>query len=72
MAERKIRQCPHCKGKTGFKITVWLGGHEEYKVNFKGKTISQEREGTDTIEKFATCLDCGKNISTNKLDITRV
>jgi len=72
MAERKIRQCPHCKGRTGFRILVFLGGHEEVTMNFYGKTIQQDREGTDTVERYASCVDCGKTISADKLDLRSV
>lgn len=54
---RKLRQCPHCKGKSGFEITTWLGGYEEKKVSFKGKVLDCERNGSDTTDNHASCLD---------------
>jgi len=70
--KRKVRQCPHCKGKTGFSITTFLGGTEEKNVTFKGKIITHERNGADDVERFASCLDCGKNISADVLDLKNV
>ena len=71
MAIRKHRKCPCCGGNKGFNITVFLGGHIDIDVNFKGKVLKWERSGTDTFEHFAVCLDCGKSIKTDRLDISR-
>lgn len=69
---RKYRRCPHCKGKTGFLVTVYLGGYEESKVTFNGKIIDQKRSGTDDIENRVECLDCGKFIETEKVETSNV
>lgn len=68
----KIKKCPHCNSTRGFKIMVWLGGHEEVEMTFYGREIKREREGTDTIEKYGECLNCGKSIPADKLPIHKV
>lgn len=65
---RKIRQCPHCKSNEGFEVTIYLGGHHTQKINFKGKIISEERVGTDDIERDVRCLSCGKLIDIDKVE----
>lgn len=57
-----VRKCPHCKGKTGYKVTVWLSGYQEDKFTFSGSPIDSERHGADQVDKHAECLDCGKSI----------
>lgn len=69
---RLHRKCPHCGGKTGFEVTVSLGGTEIKKVKFSGKVFEDTRDGTDDIEDKAICLDCKKLIDTEKLDIRNV
>lgn len=71
-APRKVRQCPHCKSKKGFQIFVRLGGYLELRISFAGKVIESERNGSDDIEKYASCLECGKRIGTDILDIKNV
>lgn len=66
------RKCPHCGGKTGFEVTVSLGGTEIKKVKFSGKVFEDERDGTDDIEKHGICLDCKKLIPIEKLDTRNV
>jgi hypothetical protein len=68
----KLKKCPFCNGTQGFKITIWLGGHEDKTVSFSGKVIDIEREGTDDPEKFATCLTCDKQIPIDNLNTQNV
>ena len=70
--KRCHRKCPHCKSDSGFSITVRFGGYQETKKTFKGKTLKSIRRPTDTVEKWAECLDCKKLISADKLDINNV
>ncbi len=72
MVTRLHRRCPHCKSTQGFSLTVYLGGTECKQVGFNGKVINVDRSGTDDIEKYASCLNCGKMIPTDKLDIKNV
>lgn len=69
--EPKYKKCPHCKGKTGFSITVYLGGTHDFKVKFNGKVIDEDRHGTDDVEHYASCLDCGKNIPRANLNFDK-
>lgn len=71
-SERKIRKCPHCKSKRGFQIYISLGGHEHKEMDFNGKLLKQDRDGTDDIDKYASCLDCNKLIDSKKLDLKNV
>lgn len=66
--DRKIRQCPHCKGKEGFEVFIILGGYHTQKINFKGKIISEERTGTDDVERTVKCLSCGGQIDMDKVE----
>ena len=66
---KKIRQCPFCKSKQGFEIRYILGGYHDFKMSFSGRIISSEREGSDTIENYASCLQCNKLIPMERLDI---
>lgn len=67
---KKIRKCPFCKSKTGFEIRYILGGYHDFKISFSGKIIASVREGSDTIERFASCLNCNKSIDVDRLDVT--
>jgi len=69
---RKVRQCPYCKSKKGFHIFITLGGHESKEMNFKGKILKQNRSGTDDIDKHGNCLECGKSIDAELLDLNNV
>ena len=64
----KYKQCPHCKSKKGFYFIVTLGGLEYISKSFDGDTISQDRRGLDKIERYATCMNCGHQIDTNRLN----
>ncbi len=68
----KIKECPYCSGKKGFRVTVFLGGTEEKEVSFSGKVLSTERDGTDDVEKWAECLTCGKQLSIDNLNTQNV
>jgi Fe2+ or Zn2+ uptake regulation protein len=68
---QKHRQCPHCKGKQGFKVLVFLGGLSEITSSFRGKIIDVERNGSDTIH-HAVCIECDKLIDIEKLDIENI
>jgi hypothetical protein len=57
-----VRKCPWCGGKKGFQVAIALQGYQYESYTFGGKPIDTEREPVDTIEKYATCLDCGKTI----------
>lgn len=71
--QRKIRQCPHCKSKKGFSVSVILGGFQETKMSFQGKIIDVERHGSDDVDEYsAKCLDCKKSINTELLDIKNI
>ena len=65
---RKYRQCPYCKNKKGFSFIVTLGGTEYVSKKFNGEVISQERWGKNKIDNYATCMNCGKQIDTDRLD----
>jgi len=67
--KRKIRKCPFCKSKKGFEITFWLGGIDKIQSDFNGNILNREREGTDKLDLFASCLNCKKLIEVEKLDI---
>lgn len=70
---RKIRQCPHCKSKKGFSVSVTLGGHQESKVTFQGKILDVERHGSDSLDEYsAKCLDCKGSLDTKLLDIENI
>ncbi len=69
---RKIRRCPHCKGKTGFAILIQLGGCQETLMNFRGGLIKTDRQATDSINHYVTCLDCKKTFETDNLDLTNI
>lgn len=66
---RMYRQCPECKGKTGFTIHYTVSGYGFEKRTFKGNVLDAERNVFDNNERFAVCLDCGKQIDTDKLDL---
>lgn len=66
---KKIRKCPFCKSKVGFEVRYVLGGSHDFKIGFNGKIISSHREGSDTLENYASCLNCNKIIPVDKLDI---
>lgn len=69
MSQRKHRQCPFCKSRKGFRVTVQLGGYQEMEMSFKGKLLNIEREGIDDIEPYAHCLNCQRLIATDNLDL---
>jgi hypothetical protein len=64
---RKHRQCPHCKSKKGFVYMVILGGYHQFEMTFNGKIITNERHGTDNVDKYAQCLSCKKLIDIDYL-----
>lgn len=66
---RKHRQCPHCKGKVGFKITYQTKGFGHEDRTFKGKVLDAEREVFDDHENYAECLGCGELMDSERLDI---
>lgn len=72
MSIRKYRKCPHCGSKKGFQITVFLGGNMEYDVDFNGTILNSNRNGIDDIENYATCLECGRLIDSEKLDTDNI
>lgn len=63
----KVNKCPHCKSKTGFRLTVELRGYQYEDITFSGKLITIDRQGTDDIDNQVECLDCGKSISINRV-----
>lgn len=65
---RKHRKCPHCGSKTGFKVTIRLGGYQDEIRDFNGNLIDCDRVGTDTVDTYAECVDCKKSIETDKLE----
>jgi len=69
---RKKRQCPFCKSKRGFEIQINLGGTHIKHMSFDGKVLFDEREGTDSIDKYARCLDCHRLIDVELLDMSNV
>lgn len=60
---KKIRQCPHCKGKRGFIVRIILGGSQDNTYNFNGKCVDSDRSGADTVDKQVECVDCHKFFS---------
>jgi hypothetical protein len=69
---RKVRQCPHCKSKKGFSISVVLGGYHDYTMSFSGKILDEKREGSDSMESYGACLECKKPIDVEFLDVQKV
>lgn len=68
---KKYNKCPYCKGTTGFKINIWLGGYQEEKRKFDGSIIDINREGIDEVDNTVTCLDCGKYFPTENVRINK-
>ena len=60
---KKIRQCPSCKSKMGYRTWTNLGGWQEDTYTFSGKLIESDRQGTDNTEKWVECINCHAHFS---------
>ncbi len=66
----KIRKCPYCKSKKGFKYTYGITGNGSEVRDFEGNVIDSERETFDDIDYYTIrCLNCNAKLDYEKLDL---
>lgn len=65
----KIKKCPHCKSKKGFRHDYLITGYGYEIRNFNGDVIDANRETFDKSSDYVECLNCGKPIDSEKVDI---
>lgn len=66
---RKYRRCPKCKSKKGFLINYVIHGYGHEIRSFEGEVLDADRNVYDDTENWASCINCGENIDSNKLEI---
>jgi hypothetical protein len=65
----KLKYCPHCKSSKGFRISYQIKGYGYEERTFDGKVFNADRNSVDDLEKYCECLECGKLIESEKLNI---
>jgi len=61
LKERQRRQCPHCKGKKGYRETTTLTGNSTEDKTFSGRIIDAQRHEFGTTDDYVNCLNCNKS-----------
>ena len=74
MSKKKfIRQCPHCKSKKGYKLSIIIEYNVEYHNYYGEKFLINGMEGINVVEcddihPVVRCIDCNNSCSYNLVE----